>query len=73
MIRELYECWIQTIERDCPEWPLFVKLRSDMIQGKDSIGWVHHNDADPETIPTWREVEQGRQRKEAEAIRKQIA
>lgn len=44
-----------------------------MIQGKDSIGWVHHNDADPETIPTWREVEQGRQRKEAEAIRKQIA
>ena len=73
VIRELYECWIQTIERDGPGWPLFVKLRSDMIQGKDVIDWIHHNDAEPETIPTWREVEQGRQRKETEAIRKQIA
>jgi hypothetical protein len=53
IIEELCQCWTQTTEGDGPGWPLVVKLRSDLIQGKDVVDWVHHNDADPETIPTW--------------------
>jgi hypothetical protein len=51
IIEELCQCWTQTTERDGPGWPLVVKLRSDLVQGKDVVDWVHHNDADPETIP----------------------
>jgi hypothetical protein len=44
MIKELYRCWIQAIERDCPACSLFVRTRSDIGPGKDVVDWIHYYD-----------------------------